>query len=304
MRSIDGIGRRVRLNDLQVFLAVAEAGSMGKAAERLHTSQSAVSRTITQLEHTFGVRLLDRSTRGVDPTQYGRALLQCGTEVFDDLRQGIRNIEFLSDPTAGELRIGTTEPLSVGLVADAISRLSRQHPRIVFHVTLGDAASLYRELQERKIDIVVARTLAITDEDIKAEVLFEDTYSVAAGAQNRWTSRRRISLADLIDEPWILPPVDSLIGSVAASAFALAGLDLPATTVFSHSVHLRSRLIATGPFLTLFPGAMLKYSPRHAGYKVLPVKVAVPPWPVAAATLRTGHLAPSPDSSSTARASW
>src|SRR4051812_4446055 len=186
MRSIDGIGRRVRLNDLQVFLVVAEAGSMGKAAERLHTSQSAVSRTITQLEHTFGVRLLDRSTHGVDPTQYGRALLQCGIEVFDDLRQRIRNIEFLSDPTAGELRIGTTEPLSVGLVADAISRLSRQHPRIIFHVTLGDAAALYRELKKRKIDIVVARTLAIVDEDVKAEVLFEDTYAVAAGAQNRW----------------------------------------------------------------------------------------------------------------------
>ena len=174
MPSIDRIGRRLRLNDLHVFLAVVQAGSMGKAAERLSTSQSAVSRTIADLEHAFGVRLLDRSSSGVQPTRYGRALMNCGTAVFDELRQGVKNIEFLSNPTVGEVRIGTTEPLSVGIVAITIERLSRQHPGIAFHVTISDANTQHRALEERLIDVAVCRTLSNPPADsLNAKYLFQ-----------------------------------------------------------------------------------------------------------------------------------
>jgi DNA-binding transcriptional LysR family regulator len=101
----DRIGRRMKLHDLHVLMAVVQAGGMGKAARRLNTSQSAISRSIGELELAFGVRLLDRSRQGVEPTQYGRALLGCGAAVFDELRQGVKSIEFLADPTAGEIRV-------------------------------------------------------------------------------------------------------------------------------------------------------------------------------------------------------
>src|SRR5262245_47360700 len=97
----DRIGRRLKLHDLHVLMAVAHAGSMGKAAQSLNTTQPAVSRSIADLEHALGVRLFDRNRRGVKPTKFGRALLDCGSAVFDDLRQGIKNIEFLADPTVG-----------------------------------------------------------------------------------------------------------------------------------------------------------------------------------------------------------
>jgi DNA-binding transcriptional LysR family regulator len=71
----DRVGRRIKLHDLHVLLAVVEAGSMGKAARRLNTTQPAVSRSVAELEHTLGVRLLDRGSDGVAPTQYGRALI-------------------------------------------------------------------------------------------------------------------------------------------------------------------------------------------------------------------------------------
>ena len=103
MQLNDRIGRRIKLQDLHVLMSVVEAGSMGKAAERLHTSQPAISNSIAKLEHALGVRLLDRHPQGIKPTPYGRALLDCGTAVFDDLRQGIKNIDYLADPTAGEV---------------------------------------------------------------------------------------------------------------------------------------------------------------------------------------------------------
>src|ERR1700676_1094713 len=102
MQLSDRIGRRMKLQDLHVLMTVIQAGSMGKAGQRLNISQPAISRSIAELEQVLGVRLLDRHRQGVEPTEYGRALLDCGVAVFDDLRQGVKNIEFLADPAAGE----------------------------------------------------------------------------------------------------------------------------------------------------------------------------------------------------------
>src|ERR1700687_2993724 len=102
----DHIGRRLRLRDLRVFFAVVQWGSMAKAAAQFRVSQPAVSQVIADLEHTLAVKLLDRSSRGVAPTIYGRALLTRARAAFDELRQGIRDIEFLADPTSGEVQSG------------------------------------------------------------------------------------------------------------------------------------------------------------------------------------------------------
>src|SRR5258707_15104293 len=98
MQVTDRIGRPMKLQDLHVLVAVVQAGSMNKAAVLLNAGQFAISRSIAELEHTVGVRLLDRNPQGVEPTQYGRALLDGGAAVFDDLRQALKNIEFLADP--------------------------------------------------------------------------------------------------------------------------------------------------------------------------------------------------------------
>ena len=156
MDRIERIERRLKLHDMRVLMSVVQAGSMHKAAERLGTSQPAVSRSISDLEQTLGVRLLDRSRRGVQPTQYGRAIIKRGVAVFDELRQGVRDVEFLADPTAGELRIGCAEMTAAGPALSVMERLTRRHPRIVFNVLTGSAESLYRNLAERNIEIVMA----------------------------------------------------------------------------------------------------------------------------------------------------
>ena len=128
MQLSDRIGRRMKLHDLHVLMAVVQAGSMSKAAALLNTGQPAISRSIADLEHTIGVRLLDRSRQGVEPTEYGRALLDGGAAVFDDLRQAVKNIEFLADPTVGEIRVGSNEAIVGGLLPTVFGRLRRQNP--------------------------------------------------------------------------------------------------------------------------------------------------------------------------------
>jgi DNA-binding transcriptional LysR family regulator len=157
MQLSDRIGRQMKLHDLHVLIAVVQAGSMSKAAALLNTTQPAISRSIAELERTIGVRLLDRKPLGVEPTEYGRALLDGGAAVFDDLRQAVKNIEFLADPAAGEVRVGSPAPIAASFVSAVVDRLSRHYPRMVFQVVATDEDILRRELSGRNIDLLIAR---------------------------------------------------------------------------------------------------------------------------------------------------
>src|SRR5262245_49367322 len=149
MQLSERIGRRMKLQDLNILMTVVQSGSMRKAAQSLNITQPAISRSIAELEHVLGVRLLERHRQGIEATEYGRALLDCGVAVFDELRQGVKTIEFLADPTTGQLRIGNTLTSAESFIAAVIDRLSRRHPRIVFHVVPAGTDILNRELNER-----------------------------------------------------------------------------------------------------------------------------------------------------------
>jgi DNA-binding transcriptional LysR family regulator len=222
----------------------------------------------------MGVRLLDRNPQGVEPTAYGRALLDGGKAVFDDLRQAVNSIEFLADPAAGEVRIGCSAHIAPNTVAPVIAQLSQRYPRIVFNVVSTQPEAQHRALIERSVDFEVGGALtSITDERLAFECLDEETYVVAAGAQSSLARRRRIVLAALANEPWMLPAAESPFGAVLLKAFRARNLDYPRTTVFTHLPELRASLLATGRFVTIFPVSFLRFSPRHDGIKVLPVQL-------------------------------
>src|SRR5262245_27620440 len=161
MDKIERVERRLKLHDVRVLLSVVQAGSMHKAAERLGTSQPAVSLSISDLEHSLGVRLLDRSRRGVEPTPFGRAMIKRGVAVFDEIRQGVKDIEFLIDPTAGELRIGCTDGAAAGPGLAVIDRLAGRYPRIVFNIVTGGGLQLYRHVAERNVELAISRTRSV-----------------------------------------------------------------------------------------------------------------------------------------------
>src|SRR5262245_47849549 len=234
---------RLKLRDLRLLLAVIDRGSMAKAAAYLNLTQSGVSKAIADIEHTLDVRLFDRTTRGVEPTLYGRALHKWGNAVFDDLRQGIKEIEYLSDPTTGELRIGCSEAMTAGFVSAVIDRLTRRYPRLILRVTHDEPLKLQDlHLRERKIELAVGRIQSsFAEEDMVAEVLFKEPALVVVGVRNKWARRRKIELAELVDEPWCLPPPESLGGSRFEQAFRARGLDYPPrSTVVALSTQLHA----------------------------------------------------------------
>ena len=274
--------RRLKLRQLEILLAVADTGSMAKAATRLAITQPAISRALADAEHTLGVPLFDRGTHGVEPTQYGRALLKRGIAVFDELDQGVREIEFLVDPTSGELRIGAPAGLSESVVLDAINRLSSQYPRVVFRVVIATGSALIEQLRERKIEIGFDGQAVAGQEDVNLEVLYDEPLVVVAGVDNPWVRRRKIKLAELVNEPWTWPPPESTYGSLVVEAFRSSGLEPPRSAVYTHAINLRISLAATGPFLAVVAAGVMTRRGKYPSIRKLSVELP--------ATRREFHL--------------
>jgi DNA-binding transcriptional LysR family regulator len=290
---IDRAGRRVRLRDLHILLAVAEAGSMSKASARLAVSHPVVSKTISDLEHTLGVRLFDRAAHGVEPTAHGQALLKCGIAVFDEMRQGIKQIEFLDDPNSGELRIGCPDIITAGLLPAIVERFARDYPRVRFHVIHANTAIMqFQELRSRNVDFLFGRTpLPVTDDDLAVETLFDEPFVAVAAAQSKWARRRTIELRQLLDEPWVVPPYDSVPGALITEIFRAAKLQPPVPSMATLSVQLTTNLIATGRYIGILPRSVAQYT-RRVGLKILPVPLANQRLAVGIITVKNRSLSP------------
>lgn len=301
MELADHIGRRLKLREIHVFLAVVEAGSMVRAAERLSVSQPVVSKTIADLELVLGVPLFDRTHRGVEPTEFGRALVGRGVAVFDELRQAARDIEMISDPSAGEVRISGADAMIAGLLPYAIAKMHRSHPRLVFQVlptTTG--AGYYDDLRQRRVDFAIGRAATRdSDTDLTSEVLFYEKLCIATGVDT--TVRERATLADLRDEKWVLPHPDTEVGAIIAEAFRLQDCAPPRATIFCNSTQMIFSLMRSGRFFTTLPSSLFRFSEQRHWVQVVPVEFDAPPRPVtivtvagrrptAAAELFIGHL--------------
>jgi DNA-binding transcriptional LysR family regulator len=290
----DRVGRRLKFRDLQVFFAVVESGSMAEAARQLGLTQPAVSEVIAQLEQLFAVRLFDRSTTGVESTIYGQALLKRAQAALDEMKQGVRDIAFLTDPTAGEVRIGCAPRLSAAIIPQIVERFSQAYPRVVLHI--NEVPPLTPELsglRDRKYDLVLGRLVAplaqdAFGDDVNVETLFADRLVVAAGMQSRWARRRTIDLAELIDERWILTAPDTWNYLGLAEAFRLRGLAIPKVSVVTSAVYVVTHLLSKGQFIT----ATSKLIADSLSLNVLPIDLGLGSWPAVIVTMKKRTLSP------------
>jgi DNA-binding transcriptional LysR family regulator len=293
MKWDERIGRRLKLHDLHVFIAVAELGSMRKAAERLAVSQPSVSKAIADIEHVLGIRVLDRNAKGVEVTSYGRALLRHAMSAFEELRQGVKDIELLADPTVGEVRIGCPEAIAAGLLPAVVDRFSRRFPRVQVAIKAADdLVPEFRPLRERAVDLVLGRSPEQhRNDDLATEVLYWDRILVATGSKAPWARRRDVALEDLIEHPWLLFPENSWIDMRVSEAFRRCS-GAPRSIVRAYSVHFCINMLATDRFLASLAGSVLRFNASRFGLKVLPVNLPAQPWPVAMVTLKNRTVSP------------
>lgn len=274
MKWDERILRRLKLHDIHYFLVVVQAGSMAKAAPLLSVSQPVISKAIANIEHALGVRLLDRSPRGVEPTMYGRMLIASSHAMFDELQQGLKEIRHLCDPAAGELSIGSSDAAQLGLVPTVISQIRTRHPRIAVHVVPAETRADQRHyLRERRIEFSIGHIsdASLTDDEFETEFLFDEQLLVVAGEHNAWRRRRHVALAELVDEPWVLPSDGSTGSHAVAEIFRRSGLQVPRATVVASSFQLSLSLLADGPFLSLLPASAMSLLADNSGLRLVDV---------------------------------
>ena len=291
------IGRRLRLRDLYVFSSVVRLGSMAKAAQELGVSQPAVSEVIADLEHGLGVKLLDRGPRGVSLTAYGDALEKRSIAAFDELKQGIRDIEFLADPTVGEVRIGCPESISAAILQPIIETFTQAYPRVVLEIDTVNTLSFARRLRDRELDVVLARGGWPFEDpqlvaDFNVDTLCDDELVIVVGERSPWARRRKVDIAELHVERWILTSGDRWNYQVITRAFRQRGLDTPNISIKTISVHVRANMVATGQFVTTFPRSVLDLYAGRFGLRILPVELPERSWPIKIATLKGRTMGP------------
>ena len=266
---------------------------MAKAALQLGVSTPAISEIIAELEHALGVRLLDRSPRGVVPTVYGEALLRRGEAAFDELKQGVRDIEFLADPASGEVRIASTDSIAITILPDIIKHFSRQHPGVVVHLdTMPSPATRLPGLRDRRYDLVLARSpppsIEHSTDDLITEILLHDPMVIAAGPHTRWAHRRKIDLAELAHEPWIVPTPGTWTYAHMMEAFQERGLDMPKASLVTIAWPLVADFLTEGQLIAVCARSLV----RRYSLKEQPVDLPLRPWPVLVITLKRRTLSP------------
>jgi DNA-binding transcriptional LysR family regulator len=281
----DRIGRRLRLKDLHTLQTIAEVGSMAKAGNLLALSQPAISKAIADMEHVIGASLLERNSRGVTLTESGRILVARGRVIFDEVREGLKDIEAVADPAQGDLRIGVADPLTV-VVAEVIAELSSKYPRTTYQVTINDATTTLRQLRDRELDIVLTRwSPETTPSDLSVDVLFHSPLAVLAKKSHPLVGRKKLKLKDLMGERWTLSPPDSYLGRIVADVFRRKKLELPRSIVTTISIHMRVDLLASGDFISVLPTYILRRQGNSAWLRTLDVDLGEA-GPIAAITLK------------------
>ena len=288
------IGRRITLKDLNILSAAVHCGSMAKAAAHLSTTQSVISGAIANLESEVGVRLLDRTPRGVEPTLYCRALLDRSHVVFDELRQAMEEIESLSRSAVGDVRIACAEFMAGGIVSDLVTAFAVDHPEITCEVVDAQASTLeFRQLRDRQVDVIVTRVpRTFTDPALTIEILFEDAHAVAAGVDHHLAGNPDVELADLVSEHWVLPGA-MVYQSALTQSFHRIGLAPPRCSVICSPFAMRKRLVETGRFLTILPQSVLLRPRTRDSFHTLPVQLTSTPGPVAAVLVKDRTISPS-----------
>jgi DNA-binding transcriptional LysR family regulator len=267
------IGSRVSLRDLRILMAIADSGSMAKAAAKLGISHPAVSKTISDIEGTLGVRLLDRGSQGTELTAYGEVLRRCGINIFDEMQQGL---DYLSDPNSGEVRLGCTDIILNSLVPPIVRRFAREYPGVQLDVKLANPGEHQaQQLRERNIDLLITRATGRQD-DFNSEALFEEPFVFVVGRDSKFAQGRRTVLKDIMSCNWVLPPYDSAPGALVAAVFQANGVSPPKPLVKTIAIQLTVSLIASGEFVGILPRSVAALNAHQSALKILPLKSSGP----------------------------
>ncbi len=217
----------ITLKQIKAFLAVAQSGSFTAAANRLHLTQSAVSVLISQLERQFGLRLFDRTTRLVQPTDAGRDFYSVAERVLADLHHALSSSQELVAKKRGRVAVAATPLMASILLPKAIAQYTALYPGI--SVILKDtlAAQIQSKVREGEVDFGIG-TYEKSGRELSAETLMADTLVLICPAAHPLARKTRVAWRDLAGHPLIELTRDNSVGLLVSDCLAEAGVGVHA----------------------------------------------------------------------------
>jgi DNA-binding transcriptional LysR family regulator len=245
----------VSMRQLRAFLAVASYRHFRRAAEALHLTQPAVSRLIADLEAELDVRLFDRSTREVVPTEAGRYLEQAASRVLDELDGVLTHVRTQSDPLRGRVRVAAVPTLSAGLVPTCIARCAADHPAIEIILRDQSQAQVLDAVRGGEVDFGLTVEPA-TPEEFDVETILRDPFRVVCRTDHPLATKRQVAWEDIGHEPLIL--LDHASGSrrLIDAAFATRDIRTHVALEVGHP-HTAFRMVEAGLGVTVTPALSL-----------------------------------------------
>ncbi|MFO1313642.1 MAG: LysR family transcriptional regulator [Burkholderiales bacterium] len=283
----DRLPRHLSLRELRVFVSVLQHRSFRKAAASLHVTQPAVTKAIAGLEDLLGIKLFDRTAKGVELTVHGATFASHATAVFDELRNAARQMEIVSSGVTGSLVVGVVPLPAKTFLPRAIDALTRDHRHVFISVVEAREGELAERLRKREVDIAIVREnqFPLTD-DMRAELLFEESLCVLASRSHPLARRPRVTWDELLRERWVMPPQDSYFMPVVRRAFDHLNVPVPRNVVEAASIHVQYAMVLHGSMLSF--GSRPAKIPENARELLvrLPVKLPAITTTIGAVTLR------------------
>jgi DNA-binding transcriptional LysR family regulator len=254
MRPIDLLNGRLKLRHLVLVVAIADQGSVLRAAEHLRLAQPAVTRSLREVENVLGVELFTRGPRGVTPTLFGEAFVEHARAVLAELRRAGERIAELADARTGTVTIGTLLAGSNVLLPRAIAALKRDRPGIMVTVREATFDAQTPRLLDGEIDLIVGRLNPIDDlRGLRQITLYSEPVRLVARRGHPARRRPRLTLRDLLDYPWVLPLEQTALRRELEQVFRGEGLALPADLVECTSILTVRTLVRDTDMIAALP---------------------------------------------------
>jgi len=224
---------------LHLLVALDDFRNIGKVAATLNVTQPAVSKSLAELERGLGIKLFERTARGVHPSIYGECLIRHARTVLTDLTQARDELSGLMSGASGNVRIGALSTAVHAFLPQSLALMKQRSPNTSVMVREGTMEALLPELWSGKLDLIVGRlTTSHPRPGLEERILSEDTVTLVAGLKHPLTTRKRLQWHDLKGYPWVLPPVGTLLREPLERTFERHGVPMPVNSVETLSVPL------------------------------------------------------------------
>src|SRR5215471_12603947 len=287
------IARKFRLRHVELIAEVYDCRSILKASRRLNLSQPTVTKALQDIESTLGVRLFERSNRGLDPTPYGEIFARHAKIVLAQLRHAAEELESLRAGYSGKVTVGTLLAASASILPDAIALLKKQRPGVAISVMVGTYDILMPSLLVGDLDMVLGR---LPEEGRSRALVYEEFYAepicVVTRRGHPLSRKRRLTLRDLANEAWLLPLPETALRRQIERAFVEAGAPLPRNVIESVSILTNRALLRKSDCVGVMPYHVALDDVEQGLLAILPVKLKSIESPVGAILRAPGILPP------------